>query len=336
MTIQGDFLRERERLAENKKYMCRDGRLTMFRKMISCLLLMTFMIPSLAFAQAPVQDMTVLNKTAAVEKIFYGSEQTGSLLDRTTKLEKDVYGVESKDAIMTRIDKLYAYAKENSPAAPSFLMRLNAVEWALTHGVTTQPVKTRLENLEHVMTGAAVTGSFEDRLDKLMTLAYANGAIDINSQTITKDTLVKIKMITPLSTKTSRPDDIVEFQAVDDVYVGGQLVIAKGAQGFGKVTKVEPAKNFGRDAQLEISFDTIDAVDGSIVNVLLGDKAKAETKSLATAAGASVAGMVILGPIGVVGGAFVRGKDVTIPADAELYVQVKEDTNVYGLYTSAN
>ncbi len=308
----------------------------MFRKIISCVMLITFMISSLAFAQPTLQDMTVLDKTAAVEKIFYGSEQTGSLVERAAKLEKDVYGVESKDSIMEKMDRLYIYAKENSTTAPSFLMRLNAVEWALTHSVTAQPAKNRLENLEHVLTGNVATGSFDARLNKLIKLAYTNGLIDIGNVNITKDTLVKIKIVTPLSTKTSRPGDVVIFQAVDDVYAGGELVIAKGAQGLGKVTKVEPAKNFGRDAELEISFDTIDAIDGSAVNVLLGDKAKEETKSLAKAAGASVAGMVILGPIGVVGGAFVHGKDVNIPADAQLYVQVKADTDVYGLHINAN
>ena len=61
------------------------------------------------------------------------------------------------------------------------------------------------------------------------------------------------------------------------------------------------------------------------------EKAKLENKSLATAAGASVAGMIILGPIGVVGGAFVHGKDVNIPAGAETYIQIKEQVELYGI-----
>ena len=67
-----------------------------------------------------------------------------------------------------------------------------------------------------------------------------------------------------------------------------------------------------------------------MIHTVLGDKAKAENKSLATAAGASVAGMLILGPLGVVGGAFVHGKDVNIPVGSEVYIQVKEQTNLYG------
>ena len=97
------------------------------------------------------------------------------------------------------------------------------------------------------------------------------------------------------------------------------------------MTKVEPARNFGRDAKLEISFDSLEAMDGTSVETFLGEKAKEETKSMAKAAGATVAGMIILGPIGVVGGAFVHGQDLTIPAGTQLYIQTKTDTEVYGI-----
>lgn len=303
----------------------------MRRKIVVSILLVLFMFSTVVSAQG-VQEMTLLDKTVMVERIFYGSEQTGSLVERTSKLEKDIYGVETKDALMMRLDRIYLYAKENSSAAPSFLTKLNAVEWALTHDVTSQPAKARIENLERVLIGNAVTGSFDDRINKLMKLAYTNGQIDVARTTVVKDTLVKIKIVSPLNTKTSRPGDVVVYQAAEDVYSGGQLVIARGAQGFGKVTKVEPAKNFGRDAQLEISFDAIDGIDGTSIDTILGDKAKEETKSLAKAAGATVAGMVILGPIGVVGGAFVHGQEVNIPADSQMYIQTKADVEVYGLH----
>lgn len=302
----------------------------MRRKIIVSILLVMFMFSTLVSAQS-VQDMTLLDKIITVEKIFYGSEQSGSLVERTAKLEKDVYGIETKDALMTRLDRIYTYAKENSSLAPSFIMKLNAVEWALTHDITSQPAKARIENLEHVLLGTSSSGAFDERINKLMKLAYANGQITTLNTIVNKDTLVKIKIVTPLNTKTSRTGDIVMFQAAEDVHSGGQLVIAKGAQGFGKVTKVEQAKNFGRDAKLEITFNSIEGIDGSSIATILGDKAKEETKSLALAAGATVAGLVILGPIGVVGGAFVRGEDISIPAGSQIYIQTNTEAEICGL-----
>jgi hypothetical protein len=300
----------------------------MLRKLIVIALVMIFALPVPALASAV--EMTVLDKTVTVEKILYGSEQTGSLVDRVGKIEKDVYGSESKDALVGKLDRVYRYMKDNS-TTPSFLIKLNGVEWALSHTLTALPAKARIENLERVMVGNSPAGSLDDRLTKLAKLSYSNGQPEVVGTTINKDTLVKIVLVSPLDTRTSRAGDVVSFQVADDLYAGGILVMGKGAAGFGKVTKVEPSKNFGRDAKLEVTYDGITAMDGSVVDMLLGEKAKEQTKSMATAAGASVAGMVLLGPIGIVGGAFVHGQDFAVPAGTELFIQVKADTDVYGI-----
>lgn len=305
----------------------------MQRKIIVSILLILFVFSTLASAQS-VQEMTLLDKIITVEKIFYGSEQTGSLIDRTAKLEKDIYGVETQDALMAKLDRIYIYTKQNSSLAPSFITKLNAVEWALTHDITEQPAKTRLENLERLLLGNAETDSFDDRINKLMKLSYTDGQVNLTNITVFKDTLVKIKIMTALNTKTTRPGDIVVYQAAEDVYSDGYLVIPQGAQGLGKVTKVERSRNFGRDAKLEISFDNIEAIDGTKLSTILGDKAKEETKSLAKAAGATVAGLIILGPIGVVGGAFIHGQEVEIPVGAQMYIQTQADTEMFGLQVS--
>lgn len=278
-----------------------------------------------------VGEKTVLNKVIAVETFFYGTEMTGALVDRVSALEKDIYGKESKDPLLTQADTLYSSTFDNFIDQPSFLIKLNAIEWSLTHAVTVQPAKNRIENLEHILTGKNTIGSLNERLSKLLKLAYTNGEVAINNVTLNKDSLLKIKLVTPLSTSTNRQGDSVLFEAADDIYVDGHLVIPKGSQGQGIVKKVKGAKNFGRNAELEVSFDTIETIDGTRINTLLGDKSKEENKSLVTAAGASLAGMVILGPVGIVGGAFVHGKEVNIPAGVEMYIQIKEDTNAYGI-----
>ncbi|MGL5512214.1 MAG: hypothetical protein ACRDBM_03115, partial [Sporomusa sp.] len=192
-------------------------------------------------------------------------------------------------------------------------------------------IKNRIENLETTINGSPVAGSLNDRLDELMELAYSDGEIEVVPAILAKDTLVKIKTLSTLNSKKSRVGDSVALGIAEDVYIGGVLILPKGASGTGKVVKVQPSRNFGRDAKLEISFDTVTAVDGSTVDVFVGDKAKEETKSLAIAAGASVAGMVILGPIGIIGGAFISGKDAEIPIGSQLYVQTQEDVEVYGI-----
>lgn len=300
------------------------------RKIIACVMIMMFMASSLSFA-APAAETTVMDKVASVETIVYGTEQTGAVVERINKLEKDIYGTVSKDALLSKMDKIYTYVKDNSVGNPSLLVKLNAAEWTFMHKVSAQPLQLRLDNLERTLLGSNEKGSINERINKLLKMAYSSGQVDVSTATVNKDMLVKIKLNSILDSRSSRAGDEVLFEAAEDVYFGGVLVIAKGAQGKGKVSKVEPSKNFGRDAQITVSFDGIITIDGAMLDTFMGDKAKKETASLATAAGASVAGMAILGPIGIVGGAFVQGKDTTIPAGTEMYIQTKADTEVYGL-----
>lgn len=306
----------------------------MFKNKLIALITITMLLTSLLAIPVSAQstsELTVIGKLAAVERSIYGASQTGALIDRVNKLEDDIYGQEAREAVLPRVDKLYAHTFESTEKTPSILTKLNGVEWTLTHRVSNSPIKTRIENVETTMNGSPSTGSMDERLSKLLSLAYTGGQFEVVGAVLTKDTLVKIKTLSTLNSKQSRVGDTVALGIAEDVYIGGVLVLPKGASGTGKVVKVDQSKNFGRDAKLEISFDTIHAIDGSTVNTILGERAKQETKSMAKAAGASVAGMIVLGPVGILGGAFVSGKEVNIPIGSQLYIQTKDDVEVYGI-----
>ncbi len=303
----------------------------MLRKIAAVVLLVCLSFASAAFAQGAGADMTAFDKLSNIERIYYGTEQTGALVERTNRLERDLYGSVTKDALMTKIDRLYNYTKVTSLSNPSFVLKLNAVEWNLMHSITTQPGKSRIDHLEKTLAGNSEQGALDSRLDHLLKSAYSNSQIDVAEASVKQDTLIKIKLVTPLSNKDSRAGDSFTYVVAEDVFDNGILVIPQGAFGQGTVKAVDQAGSFGRDAKLKLTFDTVEAVDGTVLATILGDKAKEKTSSLATAAGASAAGMVILGPVGIIGGAFVHGHDVVMPADTELYIQQKNDAAVYGL-----
>jgi len=304
----------------------------MLRKFTSLLVLIVLISSNMGLAFANVEPgMAMVDKVVSVEKFFNGAQTTGALVQRVSKLEKDVWGSEGTGSLLNRVDKLYSYSLVTSNGGPSFLIKLNAAEWSLTHTVTVQPAKARMENLERTILGDVSPGSLDDRLNQLLKLAYVSGKPVVVNVTLNKDTLLKVKLLTPLNTHTSKSGDAVAFEVDDDIYVNGSLIIPKGVQGIGKVTKVEEAKNFGRDAKIEIGFDQVGAMDGSIIPTILGDKARLENKSLVTAAGASMAGALVFGPIGILGGAFIHGKDVDIPVGTEIYIQIKDTVNLYGI-----
>jgi len=115
------------------------------------------------------------------------------------------------------------------------------------------------------------------------------------------------------------------------VLVDEVLVLPRGAQGSGVVTKVSRPKMFGRSGSLDIAFNQVFTIDGAEIPTVLGPEAKEKLKMQAAAVGASVVGALALGPIGLVGGLFVKGKDVDIPAGSELYIQTQEDVETRGV-----
>ncbi len=300
------------------------------RRIVSISLILTLLLVQ-ASAFAATANFTAMGKTGLLEKIYFGAEQTGPFVDRVTKLEKAVMGHVTEGALLDRIDTLYTYTKVSTATEPSFLLKLNSAEWQFNHTITNLSVKDRLENLEKQLFGEISTDSFDDRLDELMELAFTSGTLNVGLLSVPQDTLIKIRTLSKVDSAKNKVGDYVAFKVLDDVYLDNYLAIPAGTQGRGRLTEVKRRGNFGRDAKVNIAFESVEALDGTIVKTLIGDKAKEETKSLAFAAGASVAGLAILGPVGIVGGAFVHGQEVVIPTGTDMYIQTAETVEVYGV-----
>lgn len=280
---------------------------------------------------------TLQSKLILVEQSVYGYEQTGALLPRIARLEQDFYGKTSSSntAISDRINTLYTTMFDNS-VRPSAITQMNGIEWFLSRQVSIKSITDRLTTLEFNIYGKPVDGNLQKRMNDLALLAYGNSDAKspLVSTTIPADTLIKIKLVTPLNTDKSNVGDKVKFQAAEDIIYNGQLIIAAGSPGEGVVTKVKSARNFGRNGEINVDFQQIQAFDGTTLPTLLGEKSRVEMKSLALATGASVAGIALLGPIGIVGGIFVQGKDIDLPEGTELYIQTAENTTVYAIETT--
>lgn len=280
-----------------------------------------------AFAEAPV---SMQDKLTAIEVATYGNGQSGALLDRVNRLETAYATNLPNNSVAERVEKLYQMIFSNDQG-PSLLTQVNAVEYRFNDQVSMESIQKRITALEMNIVGKTEEGTFGRRIDKLAGYAYGADPLPLTQYVVPAATLIRIELVSPINAKDIKVDDIVEFKASEDVFVDGMLIIAKGAPGTGKVTKVRTAKNFGRDAVVEVDFESIRAMDSTEVKTVIGTEAEEKMEGYAMAAGAGIAGMAVLGPIGVVGAAFVKGRNVNLPEGTELYIQTKEDTILYGL-----
>lgn len=281
---------------------------------------------------AAPKTMSASEKISALERTLYGTEQAGALVSRMDSLEDDIYGTITTDPILNRVDNLYDYVNGYAGSGEaSFLTKLSAVEWQFTESTAGGPAKSRIESLETMLNGEVGTGSLASRLEGLANLAFQDGIVVVETVTLPKDSVIKLEFAEDLSSKTAQAGDVVKYKVADNVFVNDVLVIPKGAEGLGRVMKVVGPRIFGQDARIDVDFGFLYAIDNTHVKVFLGEIAKQEAKTIAGAAGATIGGMVVLGPIGVIGGAFVTGKSVNIPAGSITFVQVKGDTEIQGM-----
>ncbi len=305
----------------------------MRKQLVTLMLTFIFCLTAVAPGFAANVNIPAADKIKAMEVMLYGNVQEGSLTERMDAIEYDVNGLMTSEPILERIDVMYKYLQGTSAEGEaSFATRLNMVEWRINESMSGGPAKARIEAAEKLLNGKVDDGALTTRLEDLLELvSYEGGVVPVQQVTLPKDSVIKVEFTQELGNKINKVGDEVAFKAADNLYVNDVLVLPKGATGVGKVKKVVQPGMFGKDGRVDIDFMYIYGTDGTEIPVFVGELAEQQAKSYAGAAGAAIGGMIILGPIGAVGGAFVKGSSVTIPVGSVTYVQTTEDVTMQGV-----
>lgn len=131
------------------------------------------------------------------------------------------------------------------------------------------------------------------------------------SVTVPDGSEVKLRLLTPVSSASARLEDVLRFEALEDVKVMNVTVITKGAEAKGHVSEVKKNGSFGRSGKLSFSIDSVVGVDGGAIPIRSSKDLKGDAR-----VGATVAAVAL---VGVFGG-FVKGKNIDAPAGGEYVV----------------
>jgi hypothetical protein len=167
--------------------------------------------------------------------------------------------------------------------------------------------------------------------------------------TVPTGTQFTVELTSPLSTKTSRADDLVEARLASDLVVGSRRVATAGSMVRGSLREVTSgSQKIGAVPALRIDFNQLVVADGSTVaiNARAAQKGQSEkgrdTAKIAggTAAGAIIGhqidddkGKVIGGLIGGAAGAIgaqKTGTEVELPAGSTLTATTRADFEYKG------
>ncbi len=140
-------------------------------------------------------------------------------------------------------------------------------------------------------------------------------------------TKVLLRFLTPIDSAQIKEGAAVKFEVASDVLINRQAIFKAGTAGQGIVTDVSHPGIFGKNARVHISHIQANAIDGKPVSLSpldVSPESVRQVQDIGAAGATSLTGAILLGPIGLAAGAFIRGGDFALPAGAVGTVSVAE------------
>jgi len=307
-----------------------------FKKMLtlSLVIFLVFASISLAFASDEIADGGPAFQTLErIEIIVYGSPQGGGLLSRLNTAEKDVFGRELPGSLTERQTAMLDFLEKGTTTQPSLLFKLSVAEWAVIQEIHPGwSLAKRIDTLEAVVEGTVQGGAFASRTERLIMKLLPEGVLATPVE-IPATTVVKTALMQTLTVKNVKVDDKVVLKLIKEIVISQNLVAPKGSRVFAHITKVKPPRSFGRASEIEMAFDALEVIGPNSVTVAMGEAAKKAMEADAGtigAVGASFAGAILLGPLGLAGGFLVRGSDNHLKEGTLFYVETTSAATVHG------
>jgi hypothetical protein len=134
-----------------------------------------------------------------------------------------------------------------------------------------------------------------------------------NSVTLPDGLPIKLRLVNPLDSKTAKNEDEIQFAVVNDVVVGGRLILRRGAVASGFVTQAAASKTMGRAGRLSFTINAIKVANGANVQVRAFNKTNGENRTGEMVA-LMVEGPLIAAPFFLL----IHGTNTTFPRGTEI------------------
>jgi hypothetical protein len=273
-------------------------------------------------------------KVSKIERYVYGDTQAGDIATRLMQVEEDLFGRATGKELVDKTEFLHDFIFKGSPDSPSMDMKLSFLEWKLFNKTGEGNLESRLADLDKQVIGSVSMEPMAFRLEQLVHLTIENGLISLHRVTIPRGTEIKLKVGKAISSKTAHKNDIVQMTVADDLFIDRNiLALSKGGIISARVRSVRRGGRFGRSGFVNLEIKSIESMDSTElpVEVAYAGQERFDKRRIGMAAGASTLGYFVLGPIGLAGGAFIKGDDVEVPAGTEISVKTLKEVNVVGV-----
>ena len=299
-------------------------------RIIAMILLMCCLSTVLPAAEV---DRELDKRISRIERYIYGDEQSAAVADRLRQIEEDLFGRSTGQTDSEKSRYLHDFIFKGSASNLSLDMKLSFLEWKLFNKTGEGTLEVRLAEIDKKVIGNVSMEPMAFRLEQLVHLTIERGLISLHTVTIPAGTEIRLRMKKDLSSRTATKGDTIPMVVADDLFISGNiLAMTKGGIVTAEVKNVRRGGRFGRTGYVNLDVRNIESMDASLLPIKIEDAgSKFDKRKIGMAAGASTLGYLVLGPIGLAGGAFIKGGEVEVPVGTELSVVTTEDRKVTGV-----
>lgn len=286
-----------------------------------------------AVANAVEVDRDLDKRVSRIDRYIYGEEQSAAMADRLRQIEEDLFGRSTGQTDSEKSRYLHDFIFKGSASNLSLDMKLSFLEWKLFNKTGQGPLEARLAEIDKQVIGNVSMEPMAFRLEQLVNLTIENGLISLHTVTIPAGSVIKLRLKKDISSRTATKGDLIPMVVTHDLFISKNiLVMTNGGIVSANVKNVRRGGRFGRTGYVNLDVRNVESMDSTELPIEIDDAGeKFDKKKIGMAAGASTLGYLVLGPIGLAGGAFIKGGEVEVPAGTEISVRTTEDRRVTGV-----
>lgn len=267
------------------------------------------------------------------EELIFGVIKDGNLHERFEHIESTLFSkINTNEPFMDRAKTIRKELLDGDNINPSLILKVNFIEWSVFATITQASILDKLDRLETSFSGKSFgESSIVTRVKRLLNIILPGEDISFRTAIIPEGTLIEISLLRSLHSNSTKKNERFGFVVCSNTVIDNLLVIPAGSYGVGDVVDVKRARWFGRRGKLYLNFKYIFSIDGSKVAITIDKKASTNNKKMGLSITTSLLGAAAFGPVGLVGGFFIKGSDVHIAENQKLYVSVGEPISLRGI-----
>lgn len=136
---------------------------------------------------------------------------------------------------------------------------------------------------------------------------------------VPKNTMLEVELTHDIDSKHNKTGDPIILRLVDNLIINDVIVAPAGSEVEGVITKSRKAGGLGRSGRLEFQINSLKTINNVEIPLAYDQKDKGET-----AGGAGV----VFAAVSIVGGLFMKGKNVNVKAGTKFDCRVTTDTDL--------